>query len=305
MIIMEKQPIEVTKFGGALMGSAETVLSSVRSINNRMNSANHVIVVSAAQGVTDHLIELATSIDEKRFVDAKNSIDLFVDKQESIASTLPLDAHGRVIVANEIFNAAEHLQLHQHTSPLHPAMRDEILALGEYVSAHIFNETLRSTGINAKRKDAYELIRTDSSFGNASADVPQSEKLIKKHVLPMLERGEVVIIPGFYGVDAQGRTATMPRNSSDYSAGIVAYALDAKSLSLCKGIDGVYDRHPDLPGAVFLEYASYEDALLLSLNGGKVVYPETMFLLQQSQIPIYVFGLENPDRKTIISDNPL
>src|SRR5690625_4743797 len=111
-------------------------------------------------------------------------------------------------------------------------LRDEILAMGERLSSVIFARILTEEIQSPVRwLDARTLIKTDSQYGNAEPDIPEIEEAAKKHLIPKLNE-QVVITQGFIGSDKNGITTTIGRGGSDYSAALIAEAIDADVLEV-------------------------------------------------------------------------
>jgi len=126
---------------------------------------------------------------------------------------------------------------------------DDILSMGERTSARIFSAALRANKVKCRYIDPADAdwpIVTDGSFTNAKPILPLCEKLVKEHVSPSLEKGMVVVIPGFVGKNEDGMTTTMGRGSSDITALVVAQALSADQAILITDVDGIMTADPKI-----------------------------------------------------------
>ncbi len=301
--LQQNQRAHVVKFGGVLMGSAENIHHSAKYVASQPKDMGMLTVVSAASGITDHLLQIADSVGEDGIDQTKRLTDLFYDRQSELVTSLRLSRKGEEQIRQELYTAYQNILIYAGISNLHPALRDSILSQGERISATVFTSTLLESGIPVKKIEAERVIVTNSNFSNASPDVHTSSERIRQIVGPRLQYGQHVVLPGFYGADSNSYTTVMPRNSSDLTAAIGAFALNAAELRLAKGIAGVYDKNPhEHDDAVYQEWLSYEDAIMISNNGGKVVYPDVMHLMRAKSIPIVVFDPRNPEQETIISE---
>lgn len=126
---------------------------------------------------------------------------------------------------------------------------DDVLAMGERTSARIFSATLKANGVKCRYFDPADPdwpIITSDEPANADPILPECEKRVIKHVTPLLERGTVVVIPGFIGKTVDGKITTMGRGGSDITALIVARALGAKQVILATDVDGIMTADPKL-----------------------------------------------------------
>ncbi|MEM2907652.1 MAG: aspartate kinase [Candidatus Hadarchaeales archaeon] len=161
-----------------------------------------------------------------------------------------------------------------------PAELDDILAMGERTSARIFASALRSLGADARCIDpAHEEwpVVTDSSFGNARVDLPETRRRVRRFILPLLEEGAVPVICGFLGKDAEGRITTLGRGGSDITAFLIGACLDADEVILVKDVEGVMSGDPSaVKGARLLESISVEEMRDLARYGARVLHPRAL-----------------------------
>jgi aspartate kinase len=184
-----------------------------------------------------------------------------------------------------------------------PRSVDEAVATGERLSALLVAEYLNSEGVPAAAVDAAGVIVTDAVFGNASPLMAPTREKARQFVLPLLKKGVLPVITGFNGATADGRPTTLGRGGSDFSASILAAALDASELWIWTDVDGIMSADPKLaPDAVVLDEITYAEAAELAYNGAKVLHARTLAPLVEKGIPVWSknsFAPEKPGTKIV------
>ena len=169
---------------------------------------------------------------------------------------------------------------------------------GEKLSACLISAVLRSRGVPAKPVNACELIVTDDVFGNASPLLDLTRNNVAARLVPVLEMGETPIVTGFSGATAEGQPTTLGRGGSDFSASILAAALDASELWIWTDVDGILTADPRLvKDARVLGEVSYSEAAELAFNGAKVLHPRTLTPLVKKQIPVWIKNSFAPQKQ--------
>ena len=314
----EEQPISVIKFGGASLKDGQKIQEAAEFVACYDTDASRVIVVSALKGETDHLDGLASAILRGNSTEAIAATNNFYERHWATINSLPIDNASKTSLAAKLYDMRSNLLLYPEfdfSAPqkikIFAALRDEILSQGEEISSHIVATMLREKGIHAQQIDADTLIQTDNAYGNARPDIPATKKAVERLLLPVIDKGVIPVAPGFYGFTKSStgyrRRTTLGRNASDYSAMLIAYALEAQKLTLHKGVDGVYDKNPmEYEDAQFLPEITYDEATHIALNGGKVIYPDTMALARERSIPIYIRNSCQPEaRFTVVREQPV
>lgn len=144
-------------------------------------------------------------------------------------------------------------------APSH-AMVDEILSLGEQCSSALFAAVLRERGAKASAFDVRQVMRTDSHFGKAEPQIAELKRLATEKLQPLLEQ-QLLVTQGFIGADADGRTTTLGRGGSDYSAALLAEALEADAVEIWTDVEGIYTTDPRLaPNARPIAEISFNEA---------------------------------------------
>jgi len=176
------------------------------------------------------------------------------------------------------------------------SLKDEILAIGELASSLIFFTLLKQSQIRQDicLLDARNLITTNSDFAQALPFVDEVEKQVKMAMA--LSPGKLFLTQGFIGRDEKGRTTTLGREGSDYTAALLAYALSADLLQIWTDVPGIATLDPRIqPDAAYLATSSYADAALLASLGAKVLFWKTLDPCQKRNIPVWVGSTWGPE----------
>ncbi|MEP0480671.1 MAG: aspartate kinase, partial [Nonlabens sp.] len=175
---------------------------------------------------------------------------------------------------------------------------DQVVCHGELLSTKIVVAFMNACGIPMIWKDARQLIKTDQKYRDAGVDWKESEKLISRSC-----QGQLFITQGFIGSDDNGFTTTLGREGSDYTAAILAYCLNARSVTIWKDVPGVLNADPRVfENTVLLNKMPYNEAIELAFYGASVIHPKTLQPLQGKEIPLYVKSFINPTKEgTVIT----
>ncbi|ENC6659302.1 lysine-sensitive aspartokinase 3 [Aeromonas hydrophila] len=281
-------PINVAKFGGTSVANAAAMNNCADVV--LANPATRVVVLSASAGVTNLLVALAQGDLDEAGQEAQ--LARLTEIQQAILTELgdPGDLsdliHGQL---GEIRTMAR--QAHLHTDA---ELADRIIACGELMSTRLFTELLRQRGVKACWQDARQLLRTDSRFGKASVDLAATRALCQAALGPLLG-DSLIITQGFIGADGDGRTTTLGRGGSDYSAALLAEALDAGSIEIWTDVPGIYTTDPRLvTRARPIPEISFVEAAEMATFGAKVLHPATLQPAVRQDIPVFVGSSKDP-----------
>lgn len=288
--------MKVLKFGGTSVGSSKS-LKMVKSIVESQNEPC-AIVVSAFNGVTDSIIYTANKAGEHdpHFEDEMISIrnrhfdminDLLVDENREF-TLKEVDA-----LINEFQDILHGVYL---LGDLSSKTMDYLLSFGERLSALIISKYIGE----ASYIDSRKLIRTNSEFSNARVNFKISVRQIKQKLENLTK---IAVLPGFIARDEFGKTTTLGRGGSDYTAAIIAAAMQASVLEIWTDVDGFMTADPRIVNKAHpIACMSYEEAMELSHFGAKVVYTPTLIPAFNGSIPIRIMNTFNPDAPgTLIS----
>ena len=177
-------------------------------------------------------------------------------------------------------------------------MYDQVVSYGELFSAEILNHYLNTSGIPIKLFDARQLILTDGSFRDARVDWAKTQIRIQKQLFTWFqdEKGRMALTQGFIGSGPMGKTTTLGREGSDFSAAIIAYALRTKEVTIWKDVPGVLNADPKwFENPRKLDTLSYLEAIELAYYGASVIHPKTIKPLENANIRLIVRSFLHPD----------
>ncbi|HLM61899.1 MAG TPA: aspartate kinase, partial [Pyrinomonadaceae bacterium] len=288
--------MKVLKFGGSSVGNAVNIEKVAEIVKNAVKKNSCAVVLSAMQGTTDDLIEagkLAESGDE---IFRKRINEIKTKHLEAIRTLFPTSDQKELLdsvkkLVGELEKICEGVFLLHELSA---RTLDRIVGYGEILSTKIIAAKFDSLGIENVWKDSRELILTDSNFGFATVNVEKTNAQIKNFF--KRSSAKLHILPGFIASDADGATTTLGRGGSDYTAAILAAALDAKVLEVWTDVSGMMTADPRFVRNVReIPRISYREAMELSHFGAKVIYPPTIQPVMTKGIPVWVKNTFAPD----------
>ena len=296
------------KFGGTSMGSAERMKIAANICRQQKALHPVVIVVSAMSKVTDLLVDTLRHAEggdragvdanigilRKRHDDTCRELLPAAEQAEAMAGVHALIAEFQRITGGVLLLGER---------PVRSV--DEAIAMGERLSALLMAAYLNAEGVAANAMNAAELIVTDAVFGNATPLMEPTRNKARAQIMPLLAYGILPVVTGFNGATADGRPTTLGRGGSDFSASILAAALDAAELWIWTDVDGIMTADPRLvKDAAVLSEVTYSEAAELAYNGAKVLHPRTLAPLVHRQIPVWSknsFNLAAPGTKIVTS----
>ena len=282
--------MKVMKFGGTSVGSA----SSILSVKKIVESANEpvIVVVSALGGITDKLIETSrkAAAGDPSYEDGFNEI---VSRHVEMIREIFPAGHEQAemqrqagTLLNELKDIFQGIYL---IKDLSQKTSDTIVSYGERLSSLI---AARLTG--AQWYDSRLFIKTEKKFSKHVLDKGLTNRLVRHTFTPM---PRLALVPGFIATDeATGEVTNLGRGGSDYTAAIIAAALDAERLEIWTDVDGFMTADPRvITSAYTIDELSYVEATELCNFGAKVVYPPTIYPVCHKNIPIFIKNTFNPD----------
>jgi aspartate kinase len=293
---------KVFKFGGASVKDAAAI-ENLHEILRRYPDDRLVVVISAMGKTTNFLEKVLHA-----YYNAPDQVDgLLVELQrqhEDVAERLVPDP-GSIVDSIRILFARLRARLSVDHSNNYDFDYDQIVSFGELLSTTIISTYLNLTGIPNTWLDARKLVRTDSTYREGRVNWDVTVQQVRDTLLG--QEAKVFLTQGFIGGTAENLTTTLGREGSDYSASIMAYALDAESVTIWKDVPGLLNADPKrFPDAVKLDKIPYEEAVELSYYGASIIHPKTLKPLQNKQIPLYVKSFFQPDESgSVITSCPL
>jgi len=290
----------IMKFGGTSVGSPERMRASARIAAEAAATRPVAIVVSAMAKITDLLLDTMRHAEAGDRAGMDADLAILRRRHQDVCRELLPAARVEPVLAEIETLAAEFERLANGMAMLNerpPRSVDEAVAAGERLSALLVAELLASQGTPAEAVNAWEVVVTDAVFGNASPLMEATRAKALQRVQPLLDRGVLPVITGFNGATADGRPTTLGRGGSDFSASIVAAALEASELWIWTDVDGIMSADPRLVrDGVVLAEVTYAEAAELAYHGAKVLHPKTLAPLANRQIPVWSKNSFAPDK---------
>jgi aspartate kinase len=294
------------KFGGTSMGSAERIQVAARLATEQHAKRPVVIVVSAMSKVTDLLLDSMRKAEAGDEAGINENLTTLAEKHETCCKHLLPPAKHKAAIdgVNTLiaeFSRVVKGMLLLGERPL-PAT-DRAVAIGERLSALMMAAYLESQGMPTLAVNASSVIATDAVFGNATPLMEETCERAEKVLVPLLEKNVLPVVTGFNASTLDGRPTTLGRGGSDFSASILAAALDAEELWIWTDVDGIMTADPRLvPDARVLDAITYAEAAELAYAGAKVLHPRTLAPLVEKGIPVWSknsFAPEKPGTRIV------
>jgi len=290
--------MKVIKFGGSSLTDAESY-HRVKDLLIK-EKEDKVLVLSAMQGITKELQKaIKKALKEE---DEVEKIIKEISKKHQIVATQAIrnsDILSDILerIEKKMKRLERLLYGINYTEEVTAKSRDMILSFGERLSVHIMEGIFRSEGIKSRAMEADDIgIITDGEFGNSTADLKSTRKNLKKNIGHELDKGGIPVVTGFFGQSKDGYTTLFGFGGSDYTAGIIAFALDSSVVEVWKDVDGFMSADPKLvPGAHFIDRLSYAEAAELAYFGAKILHPRIVQPIEPKGIPIVIKNAYNPD----------
>ena len=284
--------MKVLKFGGTSVGSVKSILSVKRIVENEAKHQPVVVVVSALGGITDKLLstsQLALRGDERW----KEEFDAMQNRHHQMIDTIITDSDRRVALFNIVDQLFDQLRSIYHgvflIHDLSQKTHDTIVGYGERLSSYIVTALIQG----AVRMNARDFIRTYRQNGKHVLDAELTYALVRDS---FAEHKRISVVPGFIARDRDSlETTNLGRGGSDYTASIIAAALDAELLEIWTDVDGFMTADPRVISTAYtINELSYIEAMELCNFGAKVIYPPTIYPVCVKNIPIRVKNTFNP-----------
>ena len=294
--------MKVLKFGGTSVGSVKSILSLKKIVEAEARTQPVIVVVSALGGITDKLIatsQIALKGDDRW----REEFDAMVTRHHQMIDTIITDDKKRVDLFNKVDQLFDQLKsIYYGVYLIHDLSKkteDAIVSYGERLSSNIVASLFK----NGKRMNSRDFIRTENKNGRHRLVADLTNQLVHE---AFKELPQVAVVPGFISRDKDtGETTNLGRGGSDYTAAIIAAALDAEVLEIWTDVDGFMTADPRvIKTAYTINELSYIEAMELCNFGAKVIYPPTIYPVCVKNIPIKVKNTFNPQHPgTLIKDH--
>ncbi len=293
--------MRVFKFGGASVKDPASVQNVARIIKDQHGTEPLVVVLSAMNKTTNALEKLCAYFMEGNKPDMLHVFKEIKDMHFRIARGLFHDQNHPVFSVLEQSFYQLYYYINEPPGNNYNYEYDRIVSTGEMVSSQIISIYLKETGLHNQLFAAQKLLITDANFRDANLDWITTTQTIREQLMPCLKKSKhedlppLVITQGFIGGTPQGFTTTLGREGSDFSAAIIAYALNASEVVIWKDVPGLLNADPKiLKDTLLLQNISYQEAIELSYYGATIIHPNTLKPLLSKNIPLRVKSFARP-----------
>ena len=281
--------MKVLKFGGTSVGSVNSILS-VKKIVEAIDEPV-IVVVSALGGITDKLLHTASLASKGDVAYEKEMSEIIARHLDVIEGVIPdlmlrRTVQKRVMqLLDELANIFKGVYL---INDLSAKTSDTIVSYGERLSSQIVSNVIRG----AQLFDSRKFIKTVQQFNKHIVDFELTNQLIAETFNPL---PKVSLVPGFIASSVEGEVTNLGRGGSDYTASILASALDARVLEIWTDVDGFMTADPRvISSAYVIDRLAFTEARELCNFGAKVIYPPTIYPVYHKNIPIRILNTFNP-----------
>ncbi|WP_395974834.1 bifunctional aspartate kinase/homoserine dehydrogenase I [Chryseobacterium cucumeris] len=295
--------MKVLKFGGTSVAHSQNILLMEKIVKRESLKSKVVVIVSALHGVTDQLIKAAeqASVKDENYSQAVQNLE---EKHISLVKELfPITEQSSWLsFVKKHFNDIEDLcNGIAVLGELTDRIKDKIASYGEFLSSKIIAARLQHEGLDCVWMNSAELIRTDSNFTHAKVDFKSTDHNIARFLNE--NQNPIIVGPGFIAKDEKNNATTLGRGGSDYTASIIAAAIDAEELQIWTDVSGMMTADPRLvSNAKPISEISYHEAMELSHFGAKVLYPPSIQPVMVKNINLLIKNTFDPDAEgTLIS----
>lgn len=299
------EQLTVAKFGGTSVADYQAMLRCANIIKN--DKSNRLVVVSASAGVTNFLVRLSQEnvpTDEQIEIVA-NIRAIQINITQHLASDVEKQLNDEIDTLLAQLAKQALIQSQQYSVK----QADAILAFGEQFSSRIFAQVLQSVGINGAYFNVQQVMKTNSLYGKAVVDIEQLRAGCDDLLKAKLSQ-QVLVTQGFIGQDGLGETTTLGRGGSDYSAALLAEALNATNLSIWTDVVGIFTTDPRITEqARAIKEISFGEAAEMATFGAKILHPATLIPAMRQNIPVFVGSSKEPEKggtqiKQKVESNP-
>lgn len=281
------QTLIVAKFGGTSVADFDAMNRSADVVLTNANT--RLVVLSASAGVTNLLVSLAEGQEQAQRA-------YLLDEIRRIQYAIVERLQNPAVIRDEIDRMIENITMLSDAASLATsnALTDELVSHGELMSTLLFVEILRERQVNAEWFDVRKVMRTNDRFGRAEPEIATLAEQAAALLQPRLEQS-LVITQGFIGSEHKGRTTTLGRGGSDYTAALLGEALKAARVDIWTDVAGIYTTDPRVvPSAKRIDDITFEEATEMAIFGAKVLHPATLLPAVRSDIPVFVGSSKDP-----------
>jgi aspartate kinase len=289
--------MKVFKFGGGILHSADEIKKMPGIL--RMFPKESLLIVVSAFGKTTNALEKLTDSAIYNKGDRNAILQEIFDYHDDIIHHLFKEDADTVKKEFHDFASSLAHAIAENAAVDYAEFYDRVIGYGELISSTIVHHYLKEAGVENHWFDVRKILKTDSTFRDATVNWELSRANAENIIRPYFENVEetlpVLVTQGFIGSDIQGRPVSLGREGSDYTASIFANLLDASEVIIWKDVPGVLNADPKhFRQTIKLDEISYAEATELAYYGAKVIHPKTVKPLQNKQIPLQVRSYLDP-----------
>lgn len=285
VVFNNKKKMKIVKFGGKSLANGPGISTVLDIIIDKINKGENIaIVVSARGNATDELEDILSIASKNR--NYKPLLESFKLYQQAEFKNVDLSVEFEKL--DKLFEGVSLI------GDYSPKIKDQVLSLGEVLSAKLIAAALSEKGINALFTDTRLLLKTDSNFGDAQP----LEQISKKNVIQFFKdnKDSVNILTGFIGSNTKDEVTTLGRNGSNYTASLVANYINAEELQIYTNVDGIYTANPELVAdAKKIDRLSFNEANEIANFGATILHAKTIIPLLEKNIPLRILNTFNND----------
>ncbi len=296
--------LTVAKFGGTSVADFTAMSRSAKIVI--ANPDTKIVLISACSGVTNILVELANGVSDAST--RKQRLQTLTQTHQDVLAQLKQPSSIQDAIYSLLDSVATLAE--QAAIATSAQLTDQLVSHGELLSTYLFTQILVEQNAPAVRVDIRPIMRTDDQFGKAVPQPEQIKQQAETQLLPLLD-GNIVVSQGFIGSSSQGVTTTLGRGGSDYSAALVAEAVNASTLEIWTDVPGLYTTDPRItPAAQPIKEISFSEASEMANFGAKILHPSTLVPAVRQQIPVFVGSSKAPEQggtwiRQSVEDAPL
>ena len=292
----------IKKFGGTSVKGSERIKNLIEIISG--SDEKMLIVVSAIGGVTNLLVSICDNLHHHDKIFANNDLKQISKIHSDIIKELDLGNQGTEFLNREIQKIKNIIDSISQEIQLSPNQKDSIISTGEILSSKLIHLAIEKSGRKIVLIEARDVLKTDNNFTDAEVDMWATQKQFEKIIKPIFDDNNIAIMGGFIASNNDGKTTTIGRGGSDYTASIAANMLDAERLEIWTDVDGIMTVDPKFnPNAKKVLHLSYDEAAELAYFGARVLHPKTIGPAIKKMIPVKVKNSFYPKQKgTLIAD---
>ncbi len=299
----------VMKFGGSSVVDATAIDRVARIVAaEQARGGTPVVVVSALGGVTDTLLGLADAARRGEAATVDAGLESLSRRHHDQARALGVehDAALRQALDDQFATLASILRGGGPHAGGAEATLDAVAAMGEILSSRLVTAAMTQRGLPATWVDARTVVITDERFTRAAPLMDEITSAAASTIQPLVDAGRIAVLGGFVGRTVDGRTTTLGRGGSDYSASLVGAAIRAAEIQIWTDVDGMLTADPRVVSdAEVVPHLSFAEAAELAYFGAKVLHPSTIFPAISRNIPVRILNSLRPDRTgTLITGDP-